>query len=172
MIKYKKWSKEGHWREIDGIGEYKKNIKIGEWQSFKRDSDKGFQMKYILYDKKGKTLSVTPDNILKTNDLEKIKTYIIGNWSIDNGSNYVENINMNRFDKEPFSSSDVNFEFQKAVLNTYPRRKICGYGRTILPTKWTITSDFVIKTADKNHILNNFKITFLSRYEFKLEKLK
>lgn len=163
---YYKWSKEGRWHELYGSGEYKNNIKIGEWLIF---STKNVEAKYVQYDENGKFLSEEPYNMLNTNNLGRVKKEMYRSWNVvEVSEKKIRLTHSTNIENEIYKYGKIIFD--KDTIGIINRQRCADHKGRLITTKWNLTNDFIIQTEDKLSFLNNFKIIDLTRYEMILEK--
>lgn len=174
--KYWNWSKEGMWKienaDLYEYGNYKKNLKVGEWYVW----DKHIKYaKYVYFDNFGTQLFEEPQNLIQTNNKERLIKEILGSWRIEEVAN--EQIQLIKEKEQQNIGYHGNLVFDSNLVQFIIRLR-CATGfdfegfKKRNKSNWTIDDENVISMQVYGFEDKKYKITYLSRYKMCLKLIK
>lgn len=176
ITKYWNWSKEGRW-EIENTnvyeyGNYKNNLKVGEWYVWDKNIKSA---KYVYFDNFGIQRLEEPQNLIQTNNKERVIKEIVGIWRIEESTN--KNLRLRKEKEQNMVRTYGSLVFDSTLVEIILRLQ-CGTGFDFKDFKkrnkghWIIDDENVISMQVYGFEDKKYKITYLSRYEMRLMVLK
>lgn len=180
ITRYRNPLRSGFWRletpDVYESGHYQNNVKTGEW--FVREKQ-GFLGKYVYFGDDGRVISEEPENVVATNDIEKIKQALKGIWkleydSCDNCWNYtrVPEIKRARYQTYiAFNEPLIKHESIKERDYRYEKVKLSCQNQHFLGD-WAMLENDTMMICPVGYLPKIFKILFISRTRLSLEILE
>ena len=177
ITRYRNPLRSGFWRletpDVYESGHYQNNVKTGEW--FVREKQ-GFLGKYVYFGDDGRVVSEEPENVVATNDVEKIKQAMEGIWGMEYRSTD-QNIYLRKYEQlKEVRAHDEGFIFSSDTVQLVLYLR-CATGfdfegyRKNQKGPWRLEDNNIVSMQIFRYAGKKYQIQYLSRYQMTLKRV-